>query len=192
MKVTHSSMPHMSVPAETTEPAEGGPKVYTVAPPDDEAIFDKQMAAMEEQMNEPPPAEVEDPVLKKEVDKKLAFEKIMFLSRDQHKDVEYGGLSFKFKVLKSNDNAKILSTLTKVNLDDAYKASVMGLAASLVSINDIPFENFYSGEDKIEDPLVRKYFELSKWPAFMVTALMAFSSTIQSEVEREFTRDFLK
>ena len=190
MKVTHSSMPHMAQSAASSEAAE--PKVYTVAPPDDEEIFDKQMAAMEEQINASPAPEPEDPVLQKEVDKKIAFERLMFLSKDQFKDIDYGGLKFKFKVLKSSDNARILATLSKVNLDDAYKASVMGLAASLVSINDIPFESFYDSEDKVDDILVKKYMVLAKWPAFMVTALMSFSSSVQFEVEKEFTRDFLK
>jgi hypothetical protein len=180
----------MAQSAASSEAAE--PKVYTVAPPDDEEIFDKQMAAMEEQINASPAPEPEDPVLQKEVDKKIAFERLMFLSKDQFKDIDYGGLKFKFKVLKSSDNARILATLSKVNLDDAYKASVMGLAASLVSINDIPFESFYDSEDKVDDILVKKYMVLAKWPAFMVTALMSFSSSVQFEVEKEFTRDFLK
>jgi hypothetical protein len=175
-----------------------GQKVYTVAPPDDEAVFEQQMAAMEAEVSKAestattPDYANEDPLLKKEVDKKMAFEKLMFLSRDRYKEVEYGGLTFKFKVLKSSDNAKIITTLQQTKLNEDYKASVMGLAASMVSVNDIPFEDFYSGDENISEPLLRKYAELSKWPAFMVTALMAFSSNVQSEVEREFSRDFLK
>src|SRR3989304_10186996 len=191
MKITHPSMPNISQSNESSV----APKVHVVAPPEDE-LFEQQMAAMEPEVKKSEeaklPQPIEDPVLKNEVAKKLAFEKLMFLSKDQFKEVEYGGLTFKFKVLKSSDNGKILTILQQNSIDDAYKASIMGLAASRVSVNNIPFEEFYTGTDKIENPLLRKYSELSKWPAFMITALMAFSSAVQKESERDFKHDFLK
>lgn len=193
MKITHPSMSNFT---QAEQPSQTEPKVYTVVPPDeDDILFDKQMATMEQEVVKDPKSDLElpeDPALKKEVEKKIAFEKLMFLSKDQIKDIEYGGLTFRFKVLKSNDNAKILELLQKTDLEEAYQASVMGLATSLVSVNNIPFEDFYSGTDSIKEPILRKYAELSKWPAFMVTALMAFSASVQREVEKEFSRSFLK
>jgi hypothetical protein len=191
MKVTHASMPHAANAADKNLKQQEV-KVFTVEPPDtDDEIFDKQMALMEKAIEEAPPPP-DDPILKTELNKKMAFEKLMFLSKDSYKEIEFSGLLFKFKVLKSNDNAKILSVLIKSNIDETYKASVMGLAASIVSVNEIPFENFYTGDPKIVDPLVRKYSELSNWPAFMVTSLMSLSNGVQFEMEKEFNRDFLK
>lgn len=196
MKVTHPSMSHMSSADSSTEmQPDSQPKVYTVSAPDEEDLFNQQMAAMEQEVQSTPASKIEnaeDPVLKQEVAKKMAFEKLMFLSQDKYKDIEYGGLTFKFKVLRSSDNSHIINTMQRAGLDEAYKASVMGLAASLISVNGVPFEEFYTGSENITDPLIKKYAELSKWPAFMVTALMAFSSGVQSDVEKEFSRDFLK
>lgn len=196
MKITHPSMSSFS---QNEQESQVAPKVYTVAPPDDDdALFDKQMATMDQEASKNPgdPKQdtviPEDPILKKEVDKKIAFEKLMFLGREQVKDIEYGGLTFRFKVLKSSDNAKILDLMYQTKLEEAYQASVMGLAASMISVNGIPFEEFYTGTEQIKEPILRKYSELSNWPAFMITALMAFSSSVQKEVEKDFNRVFLK
>jgi hypothetical protein len=197
MKITHPSM--SNVTAESQSESSSAPKVHIVAPPDDDdALFEQQMALMEKEVateqavRKEAPSLPEDPALKKEVEKKMAFEKLMFLSQDKYKDVEYGGLTFKFKVLKSSDNAKILEILQESNLNEVYQASVMSLAASLVSVNGIAFEDFYTGSDPISSPILRRYSELSRWPAFMVTALMAFSTAVQREVETEFNKSFLK
>jgi hypothetical protein len=196
MKISHPSQPHVS---HGTHSAHSGPKVYTVAPPDDEELFERQMAEIEQATDQAQSGEEqveskvmpEDPLLKKEVEKKMAFEKLMFLSQPHTKEIEYGGLTFKFKVLTSNDNAKILDLLHESNMTEIYQASVMGLAASLLSVNDIPFESFYTGEEQISNVLLRKYSELSRWPAFMVTALTAFSASVQRETEKEFGKSFL-
>ncbi len=164
------------------------PKVYTVAPPDEDELFEKQMASLDAEASKPPK---EDPLLKKEVDRQQAFEKLMFLSAEHTKECEFGGLKFRFKVNKSAENAKILNMLQLMDGADSYKASILGLASSLLSVNDIPFEQFYTGDDAIKDPLLRKYTELFKWPAFMVTELMRMSADVQAEVQKEFNRDFL-
>ncbi len=163
-------------------------KVYTVAPPDEDELFEKQMAALDAVATKPP---AEDPLIKKELDRKQAFEKLMFLSGEHVKEFEFGGLTFRFKANKSSENAKILHLLQVMDDIDTYKASILGLASSLLSVNDIPFEEFYTGDDSIKDPLLRKYTQLFKWPAFMVTELMRMSTEVQAEVQKEFSRDFL-
>lgn len=190
MKISHPSM----IPQETKGPGQTIP-VYTVGTPEEEALFEQQMAEMESVINASPAAATEkaavDPIIQKDLEKKIAVEKLLFLRRDHFEDFEYADLKFKFKLLKSEDNAELLKLLQDSQTDEVYKASLMSLAASIISVNGIPLEQF-NVDVTLTHPLVKKYKEICKWPAFLTTILMGFSAKMQGDKQKEFNRDFLK
>ena len=171
--------------------------VHTILPAEDEdALFDAQMQQMEQIIDKTPEPVKEkvthDPILDREIEKRLTLEKIMFLSQPVIKEFEYGGLKFQMKLIKAEDNARILKAMSEAKTDEVYRASLMGVAASILTVNGIDLEDFFAGPPTIHDPLLKKYDVIRNWPPFLTTFLTACSSQIQSDTQQEFTKDFLK
>jgi hypothetical protein len=114
-----------------------------------------------------------------------------FLSKEHTVEVELGGAKFKLKLLSSHDQAYVVKIMRDYSPTEGYKLSFMTLAAAILSINDLPLEDFYEGEVKIEDPIIRKYYQVNKWNAQVTTMLMGVYNEFQKEVELGYTKDFL-
>lgn len=195
MQVSHPSMTHMN----NKELDRGGVEVpvHEVRPPEDEAaMFAAQMQAAEQAFGEVPttadgvPPVMDESIMQKEVEKKNVLEKLVFFKKDHCKEFDIGGLNFKLRLLNSNDHSFINKLIVDNDIQEIYKRSLMTVAASIVSINSQKLEDFYSGPD-IESVILKKYFELCQWHLPVTSALIDAYTKFQTEVESEFSKDFL-
>lgn len=194
MKIQHASAPHLGRDGKLT-PAQAIP-VYEVRSPDDEeAAFLSQMETAKEKFAEQPTAGVpllsEDPIVQQEVKKQATLDVLNFLRKEHTVEVELGGAKFKLKLLDSHDQAYVVKIMRDYAPAEGYKLSFMTLAAAIVSINDMPLEDFYEGEAKIENPIIKKYYQVNKWNAQVTTMLMGVYNAFQNEIEQGYTKDFL-
>lgn len=196
MKIEHPSASHLA--NKNNRQMELTPiATYDVHPAEDEQmIFEQQMKQAETFFAKQPtvgiPAITDDPLFKQEVRKKQTLEKLLFFKQGHTTDVELGGATFKLKILNSRDQTYVVELMREYAPKEGFKLSFMTLAASIVSVNDIPLEEFYDGIEKIDHPIIRKYYQISEWNIPVTTALMDAYNKFQLQVEEEYNKDFLK
>ena len=58
-------------------------------------------------------------------------------------------------------------------------------------MNDIKLEDMSSSPATVENPILRKYYELCQWHLPITTALIEAYGKFQIELESEYSKDFL-
>lgn len=199
MQLEHPMMAHQK----EKEVSQKEMPVHTVMSPEDEALlYAQQMAETEqafvEQLSQPAStpsksqAALTDAILDREMKKKDVFNKIVMLKEDHFTEVKLAGLTFKLKLLNSIDNSFIMKEVQHEPQEDRLPAlTLMVLAAAIVDIDGVLFEEFYTGPSNIEHPVLKKYFELKQWQQPVLNALQKAYNKFQSSVESQYTKDFL-
>jgi len=172
--------------------------VHTVSSPNDEEMFETQMARAQEayddvSANPEKQAQVlRDPILDSEIKKQKVFEKLVLFKEDHYKEVELAGISFKLRLLNAMDNSFIMREVRKEPTEDQISSlPLMILAAAIVDVNGVKLEEFYTGPDSIQDPTLRRYYELKQWAQPVVTILQAAFTSFREEIEKSYGNDFL-
>lgn len=196
VQIQHQSMAHMQ-----KEDAPVGPEVpvHNVMPPEDESAFEQQMQQTAAEFASQLPLEKpellikDDPVLEKESQRREIFNKLVLLKEDHFTEFMLGGLTFKMRLLTDQDNRFIRDQIKKENPDDQLSAlGLLVLATSLVEVNGVRFEEFYTGPAHIQNPVLRKRHELSQYQTPIRNALQKAYTEFQASVEGEYTTSFLE
>jgi hypothetical protein len=131
--------------------------------------------------------------LQKEIEKKNVLEKLLLFRQPVTKEVIIDGMTFRLKLLNSDDNVRVFRELKKLNTDEqVVKTPVMLLAATILDINGIKLSEVYAGPVEITDPLVQAYYEINRWPVALINALSSAFQKFVNDTEAGFTKDFLK
>lgn len=195
MTISHPSFSHLN--KQPTEPAREVP-VHNIMPPEDEAVFAKQMELIEKTIA--PPAKIEtgmpglldDAVIKAQLEKKRIFEKLTFFKEEHIKQVVIAELTFSLKLLNSNENAYVWKIIKAHSEDEQMsKLAIMILAAALVDISGVRLEDTYSGPPEIVEPVLRRYYEISQWHGPLVKVLTDAYTDFQNEVQGQYGKSFL-
>ena len=194
-QISHPMIAHKK---KTTELAPDVP-VHTIMPAEDEVMFDKQMQAAESDYgdllsntisHENPQAV--DAILDREMKKRDIFNKLVLFKEDHYQEVSVAGLTFRLRILNSIDNSFIMKEVKKEPADEQLASmSLLILAASIVDVNGLKFEEFYSGPKEIEHPTLKKYYELRQWQRPVVNVLQKAYNDFQVSVEKGYSKDFL-
>lgn len=192
MKVKHKNFEHMS---SKDQPEGKSVPVHSVMPPEDEDEF---MRGMQEVLSAPPPPDdqdiLSDEVMQRELAKKKTLEKLVLFKQPVYKEVELAGARFKIKLLNVHESNNISKRIQNMPDEDGSPAKIalMLLSAALVSIDDIPLEDTYSGPEEIEDPVMRRYHEMCSWPMTLINALTDAQQAFVQEVNSDLSTDFLE
>lgn len=169
--------------------------VHTVMPAEDEERFSKQMIeneALFAAASAKPKIVQTDGILDREMKKREVFNKLVLLKQDCTTEVNIAGLVWKLKLLDSTDNEFVIKQIRKEAPEDQLLVMpLVQLAAAIVEVNGIRFEDFYSGPANIEDPILRRYYELRQWQRPVVNILQRAYTDFSLGVEKEYTKDFL-
>lgn len=166
--------------------------VYEV--PTAEEEFDKQMSdilSANDPTNIGTPSVAEDSVVQGFAKKKALMEKLLFFKEEHTKEVEIGGVRVKMKLLNSNDHSFVTNLIKEYNINEVYKRSLLLTAASIVSVDGEKLEDYYTGPEEIENPVVKRYYELCNWHMPLTTALIDVYGNFVADTEEQFTTDFL-
>lgn len=172
--------------------------VHTVMPPEDEAVFAAQMEqtaqdfAKQLPLDKPEIKNDPDPILERESKRRDIFNKLVLLKEDHYKEVKLGGLTFKMRLLNSDDNEFITDAVKDMTGDRLSNLSKLVLAAAIVEVEGVKFEEFYTGAGDVRHPILRKYHEINQYQLPVRNALQKAYSDFQAEVEGEYTQGFLK
>ena len=185
-KMSHPSMKKnenikaTSIPTHTIDTAEE----------EERMMFEEQMQEIE---NIPPVNEVlHDPFAEKELEKKNVLEKILLFRQPYVKVVTIKGVKFSLKILNANDNDAVFEKLLALKQSEQMSRSpVMILAAAIMDIDGVKIEDLYDGPDDIEDLLLKKYYEVSRWPSPLTKSLTRAYNKFSENLDKEFDNDFL-
>jgi hypothetical protein len=124
----------------------------------------------------------DDAWIEQESKKKNTLEKLLLFKKPYCKEVEIDGVTFKLKLLNSNESNLVYKEIMKLSSEEQLsKSSLMLLSASLIEADGIALEDTYSGPDDITSPIIQRYYELSQWHApiinLLVKAYKDFSSS---------------
>ncbi|MHA2069946.1 MAG: hypothetical protein ACXABY_36745, partial [Candidatus Thorarchaeota archaeon] len=140
--IDHKMMSHrQGKPDKNLKPATNMP-VFTV---DDataeQELFDEEMESVRNVIEGPEPEDEDlllDPLLRADLDKKQALEKLLLFKKPHIKEVEVGEVIFKMKLLNSRENNEVYKELLRLDEDEQLtKTSLMILSAALVEANGI-------------------------------------------------------
>lgn len=180
-KIEHALLKKQGIADKTTVPA----FVKTIGAPEEEAPV--QPAG--------PPMDFDkifnDPVLQLEAKKKETLEKILLLRKTVKKDVTIDGLKFTLKLLNSNDSADVISLMEKLPEAEQNKGPLLLLAASLVSVDDVPIETVYDGPSDITDVIFQRYSEIIRWPSVLVNSISKEYRKFVDDEEKKYDASFL-
>jgi hypothetical protein len=133
-----------------------------------------------------------DPVVTLDLKKRKALEDILFFSKPYTKEVNVGTSLFKFKLMNGIDGDEVIERLSKLSsLHQVSKASRMTLANTIISVNDVPLEDLYDGDDPSLDSLTKRYYIITKWPSSLISKLYNVYESILKEFDSKFPIDFL-
>lgn len=169
-------------------------KEAVVMSPEDEALVRKQMAEFEATVQEAAPVEqVKDPVIEEEVSRKRALEDLVLFSRPQLKKIKINNTVFSLKLLTARDSDEVYEEVLKLpSADQVTKASRMLLAASILEMDGVPLERFYTGPQEVDKTLLRKYYTISGWPVALTNSLNRAYKKMVADAEESFDFDFLE
>ena len=170
-----------------------GPQASSEQPLSDEEVFEMQMQKMETSMsNVGGLAPESDTVLEADKKKSQIVEKLMFYKKPVYKEVSLGDTVFKLKALTQYENEKVLKAISTLpGEQQLIKASQMSLAASIESVDGVPLEELYTGDAKIESPLLKKYAILNEWNQYVVSSILDAYRLFKDELSKSVTFDFL-
>lgn len=194
--MTHIEHPSMKRRGSAAKPPQQEQRVTTVLNAEDEAaLFDQEMAEVEQVASSQPEVTMDqvlyDPVMEQENEKKKALEKILLFRKPFTKEIEIKESLFKLKILNANDNDAVFEHVMNLNENEQVsRTPIMILAASLLSVNDIPVEELYDGPET-DDVLYKKYHEISRWPAPLTKSLQRAYNKFSGDMDKEFTTPFL-
>jgi len=171
------------------------PLVHTIAPPDfveEQEYAHAQVAQPQNVGSTGIPGIMDDAAVQANLDKKRVFERLILFREEHTTEVELGGLKFRLKLLNANENSYVLKQMRQVPPDEQVsKLALMVLAAAIIDVNGVRFEDTYSGPEDLEDPVLRRYYELNLWSSPVANALSAAYHQFQLSFEKELTRGFL-
>lgn len=167
-----------------------------VMSPEDEEFVRRHMEELEAQAKEVEREEdrlLDDPVIAAEIEKKRVLEKLVLFKRPHTKKVKIADIVFTLKILDPNENDAVYAEVLKFKPQEQLaKTSLMLLAASLIEADGVPIESTYSGPAEVENPMLQRYYELCKYPSPLVNQLIQAYQAFSSQVESQYSFDFLE
>ena len=137
-----------------------------------------------------PAALFDEPVMRLEAEKKRTLEKLVLFKKPITKEVKIDDVTFKFKILNSNDSAEVFGMLAGMpESEQQAKINLLLLAASLTEANGLPIESVYEGPPVA--PLMKRLSELARWNAPLVNALSREYRKFVDEEDKRYSADFL-
>lgn len=192
-QIEHPMLARSNKASDSLTPSLPEVPVHTVMSPGDEAAFKQQMAQAEAMFGKTMPDDGKvDAILDREMNKREVFSKLVLLKEDRVTEAKLAGLTFKLRLLNSIDNGFVMKEIRKEPAEDQLSSlTLLVLAAAIVDISGVKLEDQYSGPANVVDPTLRKYYELRQWQRPVINALQKIYGDFQTEVEKEYTGDFL-
>jgi hypothetical protein len=172
------------------------PRVFTVAPPEDERHLEPEQSfdsVYESQENPLNSIEQNDELFRRQAERREVMNKLVFLRNSHVRTVTLDGTKFTIKILAPTENARISSMLKDIpEAEQLSKIATIMVSAAIVDVDGIRLEDVYSGPSTTTDPIMQKYYEISQWPAPLVNSLFSEYNNFLRETEERYSPDFLK
>jgi hypothetical protein len=139
----------------------------------------------------PPVEKTEEKVESPKLSKDLGDLKQLIFFGKQTTTVEFGSYKFEIQTLNNNQQKDLVSRLRLLSTDDrAVEFKTYLLSSMIVSVNDVPLENLYDGEE-LTSAWDKKQIIISNWQSFLVDALYFECEKLMAKANSEFIRDDL-